>query len=671
MNPDSWGNSNLGLDEKLHQEWLETDGLGGFASGTVSGIRTRRYHALLLSALTPPTTRVVLVNGFEATVEIEGATYSLSSQFYWPDVVYPRGIDLQTKFESQPWPKWTFELPNGLVLTQELVVPRGKSAAFLCWKLDSRSRTDSSTLKLNVRPLLSGRDYHALHRENSAFQFAPLVNSRMPVGAGGVVEFQPYSTLPVIRFAHNGHYEHHPDWYRNFLYLEERDRGLDSIEDLASPGTFSWDLQRAPAYLLLTPVTEQCLSFSSMADSGLWDLLTQRVRHRHSQFRSSAIKAAGEFLVRRDAGLTIIAGYPWFTDWGRDTFISIRGLCLATGRLAEARRILLAWSQSVSEGMLPNRFPDVASEPEYNAVDASLWFVIAVYEFIQQAEMSNLLSESDEEILRQAVQDILQGYRRGTRFGIRCDADGLLAAGVAGMALTWMDAQVGGQPVTARIGKPVEIQALWINALRIGEILFGRSEFDWRLSQANFTVKFWNHELSHLADVVDVNHEPGRVDLTLRPNQVLAIGGLPFPILDETRGARMLQRVEEQLLTSVGLRTLSPHHPEYREHCAGGVVERDQSYHQGTIWPWLIGPFIEAWVRVHGATIEAQQIARERFLKPLEETYATHDAGLAHLPEIADGDAPHTARGCPFQAWSLAEYLRSDLIVLNPGREMD
>ncbi|MDB5385615.1 MAG: Amylo-alpha6-glucosidase [Planctomycetaceae bacterium] len=656
--------SQYDLQTRLHQEWIEPDGLGGFASGTAAGIRTRRYHALLLTALNPPTNRIVLVNGFEATLETDSEFYALSSQYYGPDIIHPRGIDSLIDFTTRPWPKWTFELPNGLIVTQELFVPRGKSAVFLRWGLDRSIEAITDKLILSVRPLISGRDYHSLHRENERFQFERLVINSKTNAAKNRVDWQPYPDLPVIQAGHNGRYMQQADWYRNFLYLDERERGLDDAEDLASPGVFTWDLKHDDAYWLLTPQTPQGISMPAAVDHGLWALLTPRELLRRSQFANRTIQASDAYLARRDLGLTIIAGFPWFTDWGRDTFISIRGLCLATGRLIEARQILLGWSKCVSEGMLPNRFPDAGSEPEFNSVDASLWFVIAVYELLQAAESVNLISESDEEALLQAVEDILRGYRQGTRFGIHCDSDGLLAAGSPGLALTWMDARIQEVAVTPRIGKPVEIQALWINALRIGEILLGRTEVDWRLSQSRFLEKFWLEELGHLADVVDVDHQVGRVDSTFRPNQVLAIGGLPFPLLEDAKARRLLEQVERKLLTPVGLRTLAPDHPSYRGHCQGGVLERDFAYHQGTVWPWLMGPFVEGWVRVHGGTSAVKQSARARFLEPLSKSFDSLGEGLTHIPEIADGDCPHTSRGCPFQAWSLGEYLRLDLLVL-------
>jgi predicted glycogen debranching enzyme len=313
--------------------------------------------------------------------------------------------------------------------------------------------------------------------------------------------------------------------------------------------------------------------------------------------------------------------------------------------------------------MLPNRFPDRGETPEFNAVDASLWFVVAVYEFLAAAEHAALPVALDEcWRLETAADAILAGYEKGTRFGIRADADGLLAAGAPGVQLTWMDARVGDWVVTPRSGKPVEVQALWINALRCS----GERSDHWRaLAQratASFAARFWDDARGHLADVVDVDHEAGRVDATFRPNQIFAVGGLPFALLEGDRARRVVDAVEERLLTPLGLRSLAPGEPGYTAHYEGGVRERDGAYHQGTVWPWLLGAFVEAWVRVRGSTPAARQEARARFLPAL--VAHLEQAGLGHVSEIADAESPYTPRGCPFQAWSLGELLRLDRVVL-------
>src|SRR5262245_40627230 len=347
-------------------EWLEADGLGGFASGTSSGVRTRRYHALLLTATQPPTGRIVLVNGFDAFVETEGGRFALSSQRYAPDVVSPDGASRLESFSSDPWPTWTWHLHDDVVVVQELFVPRDQALVALSWRLDGGKRPAT----LTVRPFLSGRDYHALHHENGDFRFDAEVT-------GDRVCWRPYGSVPAVHALASGGYFHEPHWYRGFSYAEEQARGLDHVEDLAAPGTFRFDLERGEAVLILAAEGEGALS---VARDGSAAAALERLRvaetRRRAAFPSRLERAADDYLVRRGEGRTIVAGYPWFTDWGRDTFIAIRGLCLATGRLDEARDILLEWSHAVSEGMLPNRFPDRPDEPpEFNSVDASLWYV--------------------------------------------------------------------------------------------------------------------------------------------------------------------------------------------------------------------------------------------------------------------------------------------------------
>ena len=361
--------------------------------------------------------------------------------------------------------------------------------------------------------------------------------------------------------------------------------------------------------------------------------------------------------------MTIIAGYPWFGDWGRDTFISLRGLCLATDRLETARDILVEWAGNVSQGMLPNRFPDRGVEPEFNSVDASLWYIIAVFEYLRAAQGKPNLDDGDVTAkLRQAIEAILSGYRAGTRFGIKADEDGLLAAGQPGLQLTWMDAKVGGQVVTPRIGKPVEVQALWINALWVGQSFSPQWKSLFAKASEAFATRFWNEARQQLYDVIDVDHRAGTADPLFRPNQIFAVGGLPLILLPAERARQVVDAVEAALCTPIGLRSLAPGEPGYVPRYQGDVWHRDSAYHQGTVWPWLIGPFVEAWVRVRGDSPEVKALARRQFLEPLRDHL--NQAGLGHLSEIADADPPHTARGCPFQGWSLGELLRLDRIVL-------
>ncbi|HEX4423235.1 MAG TPA: amylo-alpha-1,6-glucosidase [Kofleriaceae bacterium] len=644
-------------------EWLEADGLGGFAMGTADGIRTRRYHAVLLAASHPPEGRRVLVADLEVFVETAAGRFALTSHRYGArgEVVYPDGAERLVGFSDQPWPRWEWALPDGTRIVHELVVEhvaehvvehvtrpapavgpelRAPRVA-LRW-----TRLAGTATSLHVQPLLAGRDYHATHHENPAFRFDPEL-------AGDRVTWQPYPDVPAIHCTANGLYQHAPDWYRNFYYADEAERGLDAVEDLATPGVFTFDLASGAATMVLSTGALPAEAGDAAAQSFAAEA------RRRAAYGSPIARAAGAYIVARGAangasgGRTIIAGYPWFSDWGRDTFISLRGLCLATGRRADARAILCQWAGAVSAGMLPNRFGEHDATPEYNSVDAALWFVIAADAYLAApAAGPEPATAADRELLRGAITAIVEGYRAGTRHRIHADADGLLACGEPGIQLTWMDAKVDGECVTPRIGKPVEIQALWFNALTIA----GRAADAARVQDA--FGRFWDPQRGQLHDVIDADHVPGALDPTCRPNQIFAVGGLPHPILDPgcAPARAVVELVERQLWTPAGLRSLAPGDPRYHPRYVGGPSERDHGYHNGTVWPWLAGPFIEAWVRVHGATDDARREARTRFLAPLLARCSI--AGLDHLSEICDGDAPHRPVGCPFQAWSLAEALR-------------
>jgi len=543
------------------REWLETDGLGGFASGTSTGIRTRRYHALLLTATTPPTGRVVLVNGLDAWVETANGTFSLSSQCYGPDVIGGGGAQRIEAFGWEPWPHWIFKLEDGTRIELEIFAVKGEPTTCLSWKLLGPRRD----VKLHVRPFLSGRDYHSLHKSNPSFSFdAEVLPDR--------VSWQPYVSVPGVTAVTDGSYSHQPNWYYNFLYEEERARGLDCEEDLAAPGVLSWNLADGKAALVLTTKEHAAKSLpASVKPVELLNKLRDAERRRREKVPSRLHRAADAYIVQRGEGKTVIAGYPWFTDWGRDTLIALRGLCLATGRLDVARDILVAWSATVSEGTLPNRFPDQGGRLEFNAVDASLWFVIAVHEFLQAAQKSRFALNGDRKKLLSAVEAILDGYSRGTRFGIRADRDGLLMAGERGVQLTWMDAKVGEWVVTPRAGKPVEVQALWLNALWIASQHNDRRKEPLQRGLDSFQARFWNPERKMLYDVVDVNHQPGTVDASFRPNQIFAVGGLPLRLIEDNRAFLIVEAVKDHLWTPLGLRSLAPGEPSYAPRYQGGV----------------------------------------------------------------------------------------------------
>ncbi|MBA5868704.1 MAG: glycogen debranching protein [Nitrospira sp. CR2.1] len=635
------------LDRALSLEWLETNGRGGFSSGTVAGANTRRYHGLLLTARNPPSERFVLVNHLDEWIDVGGRSIPLSTNLY-PGAVHPDGYKACAGFTTDPWPTWTYEC-GAVGIQRELCCVQGRNLVVVRWRL--LNHTDVP-VTLRVRPMLSGRDYHAIHHENPGLDGA---HSEGPQR----VCWQPYRDLPAIRGFHSGGYRHEPQWFRRVQFPVEQQRGLDHSEDWWSPGEFTCALSPAdPAALAFTdePVMQLDIGAAVAGEA-----------QRRTDLASAAPKsdplvrrlwlAAECYLSERGSRQTVVAGYPWFTDWGRDTFISLPGLCLVTGRYEIAWQVIESFAAHVSEGMIPNRFPDAGEQPDYNTIDASLWFVQAIDRY--------LVYTNDRERVRRtawpAVQQILDGYRRGTRYGIKMDRDGLIAGGVPGVQLTWMDAKVGDWVVTPRHGKPVEIQALWIRALAIGEsfaMTFGdaayaaRCKTDRAQAVTSFRQRFWYPEGGYLYDVID---GPEGNDASLRPNQLYALA-VNKDLVSKEQATSVLRIVEANLLTPVGLRTLSPHDNRYRPRYDGGVVERDGAYHQGTVWPFLLGPFVTAWINVHGKKTGALKQART-FL----EGFDAHlrDACLGQVSEIFDAESPHRPRGCVAQAWSIAEPLRA------------
>jgi len=645
------------LDRALSLEWLETNGRGGFASGTIAGANTRRYHALLLTARKPPSERFVLVNHLEEWLDIDGQAIPLSTNLY-PGVVHPAGHEHCSQFSTDPWPTWTFDC-NGITIQREILSVHGRDIVMVRWKLIGKKR---SRVVLRVRPKLTGRDYHATHHENGSLSTEATIGN-------GMVAWQPYSDVLPVRAFHPGSYRHEPNWYRHIQFPVEQQRGLDSEEDWWSPGEFTFDLASgATKTLALTSEIIDRLDIAALArrEKSRRDIILKAAPARDPLAQALWCAADG-YLSERGRQHTVIAGYPWFTDWGRDTFISLPGLYLVTGRLDLAWQVITAFAAHVSEGMVPNRFPDAGEQPEYNTIDASLWFIHAIDRYLAASGNEVLVRET----AWPAVKEILDGYRRGTRYGIRMDRDGLMMGGVPGVQLTWMDAKVGNWVVTPRHGKPVEIQALWIRALEVGETLarrFGETDLANRCQDhrsnaiASFRKRFWYEDGGYLYDVID---GPEGDDASLRPNQLYAIS-LVDDLVPHDRAQRILHLVEEQLMTSVGLRTLSPLDPRYRGRYEGGVRERDGAYHQGTVWPFLLGTFVTAWIKVFGTSKVVRQEAR-RFLDGIGAHL--NDACLGQVSEIFDGDPPHTARGCCAQAWSVAEPLRA--LIEDIGIQVD
>ena len=638
--------SDLGRARKL--EWLETNGLGGFSSSTIVGLNTRRYHGLLTAATKPPVGRLVLLSKMEETLLLDGRHYDLSSNQY-PGAVYPDGHRFLTEFRLDPFPRFTYQA-EGIEIEKRVFLVHGENTVVI--EYDIRAPDGASDWSLELRPLIAFRDYHGTTHHNDSLD-------RTVQAGKGVASVTPYAGLPTLHFGHNaGGVEESGNWYFNFEYAAEQERGLDAHEDLFNPFLLRYSSHDGATARVIA-------STQVHAAAGVPALRRRELERRenvilHAPSAEPLIRqltaAADQFIVQRGDLNSVIAGYHWFADWGRDTMIALPGLTLTTGRPEVARNILEAFAQSADRGMLPNRFPDAGESPEYNTADATLWMFQAVRSCLHYTGDYAFIRER----LYPKLKEIVNWHVRGTRYGIHADADGLLACGEPGVQLTWMDAKIGDWVVTPRSGKPVEIQALWYNALRIlGDLAheFGDSGPETFLHQlaaearASFTAKFWNADAGCLYDVIDGDHR----DASIRPNQIFAVS-LRHRMLPPDKERQVVEVVERELLTPLGLRSLSSRDPNYRPRYEGGVRERDSAYHQGTVWPWLMGPFISAYVEVHGRTREARQKA-ELWLKPFAEHLET--AGLGQMSEIADAEPPHEARGCIAQAWSVAELLRA------------
>ena len=633
------------LDQAIDREWLETNGIGGFACSTIIGLNTRRYHGLFVPALNPPHGRFVALSKVDEILTLPGVgTFELSSNSYF-GAIHPHGYRYLEHFRSDPFPVFTYRL-NDLLLEKQVFMVHGQNITAITYGPVDRP------LSLKLKPLTAFRDYHHITRQNH------LLNSEVEVQEGQIC-FQPYDELPPLYISHNGQFQSGGDWYYNFEYAVESYRGLDSQEDLYCPGELTFDLAPGQtAQLLISLEPNNCNQID--------DLRQKEIARRNRAIKSAPVNdpplnhltlSADAFLVKRRDGLsTIIAGYPWFTDWGRDTMISLPGLTLVTGRFDEARDILSAFARSCDQGMIPNRFPDHGEMPDYNSVDATLWYVHAVDRFLAYTSDYDFVQKNLWSVLR----EIIHWFVNGTRYNIHLDDDGLLYAGEPGVQLTWMDAKIDDWVVTPRQGKPVEINALWYNALCVMRDLantFGEpkrsAEYANLANQTahQFANAFWNPDLQCLYDCLT---EQGP-DPAIRPNQIFALS-LPHRMLDTDRERSILSVIERELLTPYGLRSLAPSDPAYIGTYGGDPHSRDGAYHQGTVWGWLIGPFISAWVRIYKNDPDVHTTAK-RMLLPLSSHL--QEAGLGHISEIFDGDAPHASRGCFAQAWSTAEVLRA------------
>ena len=637
------------------REWLVTNGIGGYASGTVAGSETRRYHGLLVAALQPPAGRTQLVSAVDEIVHYAGEDFSLATHRWASGAVEPQGfLRLQDFHLEGSMPVWTYALADAL-LERRVWMRQGENTTFIQYTLVRAG----SAIEMELKAFVNYRDFHSVtHAGDWRMNIAPVRQGIRVIAFDGATPFYMRFTAATCEPRH--------EWYFGCYFPAETERGLSDREDRLFAALFRAKLEPGSSVTLVATTEEASLLDGETAraeqanhDVKLfqdWQLKNEGLAEQAPSWLWQLILAADQFIVKRSLpeepdGRSIIAGYHWFGDWGRDTMIALPGLTLTTGRPSIARQILLAFSRYVESGMLPNNFPDAGGKPEYNTVDAALWYFESVCQYFEATHDTATLQR-----LFPVLAGMIDAHVAGTRYNIHVDpADGLLFAGGPGVQLTWMDAKIGDWVVTPRTGKPVEINALWINAL---ETMAGFAQLLAKPSTAYEKLaakakqsfrKFWNASRNCCFDVID---SPGiGNDASLRPNQIFAVSLQASPLAPQQQKA-VVDVCARRLITSHGLRSLAPGEAGYTGHYGGSPRDRDAAYHQGTVWGWLLGPFALAHYRVYH-----DREAALRFLEPLgRQIFAS---GLGTLSEIFDGDAPFTPRGCIAQAWTVAEVLRA------------
>jgi predicted glycogen debranching enzyme len=664
--------------EVIEKEWLIANGLGSYASSSVAGINTRKYHGLFIAALDPPGNRTVCLSKLDEDIYVGNEVYRLGSNEFH-NVIYPEGYKLLGQFKIDPFPTYSYDLGN-VQVAKTVFMPKNKNAVAITYKLTNKN---NSYVKVRLYPLLTCRYYH-----NVVYQ------SRIPLNftlKSGSKQFQATFQRPqatIICRITEGNFKEDVNWVNHIHYRDERLRGEADVDDCFQPGYFD---ATVPAdgekeFAVICAVSHETQEAQETSDAVGDDIksvknafnqeLNQKsemlvsFHHEHPEVPMSdwlnwILLAADSFMVKNAAGTkAVIAGYHWFEPWGRDTFISLPGLTLVTGRYNDAKDILQNFILHSKSGLIPNFISDKSGIPVYDTVDGTLWYINAVLQYVKYTGDWGFVQDD----LWEKLQDIVENHQRGTLFGIRVDDDGLL---MHGPRLTWMDASVGNDVITPRTGKAVEIQALWYNALRIMELFANRFEAP-KLSEkygamANQTsrsfTKFWNPKENCLFDVVNEK----TLDASIRPNQIFAVS-LDYTMLDRVKSQKIVESVNRELVTPYGLRTLSLGDPKFVGKCSGDSRSRDLAYHNGTIWPWLLGPYVTAYLKVHEYTAKARQQMLENLVLPLF-TVGIHQDGLGTINEIYDCDPPNEPRGCISQAWSIAEPLRAyieDILQVKP-----
>ena len=673
------------FEDAIQKEWIITNGLGGYASSTVLGVNTRKYHGLLVAALRPPRDRRVFLVKLDEDIIIENNVCRLGANEF-QNGFFPQGYSFLKEFSVSPFPKYVYTVQS-LEVQKTIFMPHGKNAVIAMYNI---ANSNSAEVKVQVFPIINGRHFHSVtDRSKVPMEFVQKQGDK-------TTEMSLSTTQPVMTMAATrGHYFAKENWIDKMYLREEASRGESCFDDCYQPGFFEVSLgPNGNASFAVTAVAGENegnarevltqLPSTTIGIKALFEAEVKRNENLLEDFYAShrgiassdwlcwLALATNTFVVdgASDEEKAVIAGYHWFEAWGRDTFISLPGLLLVNGRFEDARKIFLAFKKHCRRGLIPNFLPDRTEQPVYNTVDATLWYVNAVLQYLKYTRDFKFVQEQ----LWETLKTIVENHVEGTDFSIHLDTDGLLSHGPQ---LTWVDSSVDGKPVNPRAGKAVEVQALWYNALKVAELLatkfkeksgaekYGSMAEETRKS---FAEKFWNSERNCIFDVVDEGNRDG----SLRPNQILA-AALDFIMLDNARNEKVVDVVQRELLTPCGLGTLTRNDPRYVGVYAGDRASRDRAYHNGTVWPWLLGPFTTAFLRTKDYSEFMREFAFRNFLAPLF-TRQIFEGGLGTLGEIFDGDPPHVPRGCIAQAWSVAEPLRAyveDVMKIRPRYESE
>jgi predicted glycogen debranching enzyme len=663
----SVGTDDKTLDELLGYEYLLTNTRGGYSAGTIIGCNSRRYHGLLIGTLDPPANRILGLSNLLETVIVEGQFHHLTT-FEFNEKFSPSGFGCIKRFTRDLGAHFDYRLEE-IELTKSIYLSRNDDLVLMQYDFKTVGpRYSLSGFDFVLRPFAALRDFHSLQKS-----YAPLCSVQL--GNAQMICHNVPASCELLISCEQMTYERDPQWWFNFVYRMDRRRGQDFLEDLWTPGFYKCTIT-GPCKIVL----KACLGLSCDAERLARANVTNTIRElkktqprlvgvagartKDRTMRTLAL-AADQFICRRqtngDTRATLLAGFPWFFDWGRDAFIALPGLLLATGRTEDARSVLTTFAAAADQGMIPNRFDDRSGTAYFNSIDASLWFINAAFQYLKVVGDGTTFNEQ----LLPVILQIVETYRSGTRFGIGADSDGLITGGNEETQLTWMDAKFDGIAFTPRQGKAVEVNALWFNALCHLSKFYATWDIEkagWfdRLAEAagrSFRELFWNDRTGYLNDCI---HPDGTADASCRCNQIFAVS-LEFSPLTGEQQSRVVDVVQNELLTPFGLRSLSPKDPKYKGVYAGSQRQRDESYHQGTVWAWLIGHFIEAYLKVNGFSPHSRQKARQ-FVEPLIK-HLTEHACLGSISEIFDGDPPHEPKGCFAQAWSVAELIRAMLLI--------